>query len=103
MSLDHNLHFISNIYGFIDKMNAVKLVIMHLQIIQIFMIVCSYKVAQICSTSKIRLHLPLQKVKSGPIQNSPDIKTPITVKVVGCKYTVYIKSAVFLIPSTCKT
>ncbi len=28
MSLDHNLHFISNIYGFIDKMSAVILVIM---------------------------------------------------------------------------
>ncbi len=28
MSLDHNLHFISNIYGFIDKMSAVILAIM---------------------------------------------------------------------------
>lgn len=43
---------ISNTYGFIDKMNAVILVIKHLQIIQIFMIVCLYKVAQICSSSK---------------------------------------------------
>lgn len=91
---------ISNTYGFIDEMNAVILVIKHLQIIQIFMIVCLYKVAQICSISKEGCSFLGKKVNSGPIQN---LKTLITVKVVGCKYTVYIKSAVFLIPSTCKT